>query len=64
MTPTKLKTMGDVFEGLLVFGGSLAISDTLGVDVTVTSSMSVEIADPVTLSRLLRILESAVVSVQ
>ena len=65
MTPMKLKTIGDVlFEGLVVVRGSPTITDTLGVGVIVTDSVSVEIVDPVTLLRLLRIVESAIVSVQ
>ena len=65
MTPMKLKMMGDVlFEGLLVVRESPTVTDTLGVGVIVTGSVSVEIVDPVTLSRLLRVVGSAVTSVQ
>ena len=61
MTPMKLKTMGDVlFEGLLVFGGSLAISDTLNVGITVAGSVSVDLVDPVTPSTMLTVVESPV----
>ena len=64
MTPMKLKTMGDVFEGLLVVRGSPTVTDTLIFVVTVASSGSVEVVDPVTLSKLLRVMRSAVTSVQ
>ena len=60
MTPMKLKTMGDVFEGLLVVRESSTISDTLGVGVIVTGGVSAELVDEITLSRLLRVVESIV----
>ena len=57
MTPMKLKMMDDVFEGLLVVRGSPTITDTLGVGVIVTGSVSAELVDEITLSRLLRVVE-------
>ena len=56
----KLKTMGDVFEGLVVVRGSPTITDTLGDGVIVTGSVSVEIVDPVTLSTTLTVEEFTV----
>ena len=60
MTPMKLKMMGDVFEGLVVVGGFPTVTDTLGVGVIVTGSVSAELVDEITLSRLLRVVESIV----
>ena len=61
MTPMKLKMMGDVlFEGLLVVGEPPTVTDTLGVGIILTGSVSVEIADPVTLSTTLTVVEFTV----
>ena len=64
MTPMKLKTMGDVLEGLLVVRGSPTVTDTLGDGVIVTGSVSVESVDEITPSRLLRVVEFISVSIK
>ena len=64
MTPMKLKMMGDVFVGLVVVRGSPTVTDTLGDGIIFTGSVSLETANPVTLSELLRVLGFVVISVQ
>ena len=49
MTPTKMKTMGDVlFEWLLMVGGSPANTDILGVGALAAGSLSAALVNPAT----------------